>query len=275
MPDLSKPFWQDYADLLHLLRLEGTSQEALPDTNVLNQLLGPQIVQQVRKPLRFVPTPPPPDVSYEQRIFQTGEISTRQNNWHDLFNALVWARYPRTKLAMNAQHYSEIQAGNQANRGPVRDALTLFDECGVVVVGDDMPLLQALAQRDWRELFRCDPSAWQQHMRVFLPGHALLEKLLKPYAAITAQVLLFRADSEFLHADAPLQVPRLDGLLARQLEAGLRLRSTSELSPLPLMGIPGWYSGQLQPGFYEDQQVFRPPPAGFVAAEIHPMEINL
>jgi len=275
MPDLNKPYWQDYACLLQQLGLDGASQETLPDTDALNLLLGQQIDQKVGKPLRFVPTPPPVGISYETRIFESGEISTRQNNWHDLFNALVWARYPRTKLAMNARHYAEIQAGNLANRGPVRDALTLFDECGAVVVGDSLPILQALAERDWQGLFCHHLSAWQQHVRVFILGHALLEKLLKPYKAITAQVLIFQSDSDFLQADAATQGARLDGLLAGEIQAGFRLRSTAELSPLPLMGIPGWFSEQRQPGFYEDQQVFRPPPAGWVAAEIQPLEINL
>lgn len=260
MPDLNKPYWQDYAELLRQLGLDSESKGTLPEPNALNLLLGKLIVQQISKPLRFVPTPPPPGTSYEAHIFQSGEISTRQNNWHDLCNALVWARYPRTKLAMNARHCAEIQAGNLTRRGQVRDALTLFDECGAVVVGDQPQLLQALAQRDWQALF-CDlRPAWQQHMRVFLLGHALLEKLLKPYKAITAQVLIFEADADFLQADAVTQCAKLDGLLAIQTQAGLRLRSTTELSPLPLMGIPGWCTAQQQSGFYADLQVFRPPP---------------
>lgn len=272
--NLNNPCWRDYSELLQQLGLDGASQETLPDTNALNLLLGSQLVMPAGKPLRFVPGAPPPGVAYEAHIFQSGEISTRQNNWHDLFNALVWARYPNTKLAVNARHYAEIQAGNMANRGPVRDALSLFDECGAVVVGDRLPLLQELAQRDWQALFFRHRSAWHQHFRVFILGHALLEKLLNPYKAITAQVMLFQAGSGFLQADASSQRARLDGLLATDMQAGLRLRSTTELSPLPLMGIPGWWSGQPQKGFYADQEVFRPPPAGFVAAAIHRMDMS-
>lgn len=275
MPDLNKPYWRDYAHLLQKLGLDGASQEILPDTDALNFLLEPQIVGQVGRRLRFVPTPPPADVSYEAHIFEFGEISTREDNWHDVFNALVWTRYPCTKLAMNGRHYAEIQTGHLANRGPIRDALTLFDECGAVVIGDDLSLLQALARRDWQALFCEHRHGWHPHMRVFLLGHALLEKLLEPYKAITAQVLIFRTDAGFLEADAATQYAELDELLASQVQTGLRLRSTTELAPLPLMGIPGWCTDQQQPDFYEDLRVFRPPPTGFKAAEIQGMEINL
>ena len=34
---------------------------------------------------------------YEQRIAERGEIATREGNWHDLLNALIWLRFPRTE----------------------------------------------------------------------------------------------------------------------------------------------------------------------------------
>ncbi|MFZ9315588.1 MAG: DUF3025 domain-containing protein [Burkholderiaceae bacterium] len=33
--------------------------------------------------------------------------------------------------------------------------------------------------------------------------------------------------------------------------------STKDLTPLPLMGIPGWWKGNADPCFYEDQTIFR------------------
>src|SRR5574337_687723 len=38
---------------------------------------------------------------YEQRIAERGEIATREHNWHDLLNALVWLRHPTLKQALN------------------------------------------------------------------------------------------------------------------------------------------------------------------------------
>ena len=28
--------------------------------------------------------------------------------------------------------------------------------------------------------------------------------------------------------------------------------------PLPVLGVPGWWDQNMQPGFYDDPQVFRP-----------------
>ncbi|TGT79046.1 DUF3025 domain-containing protein, partial [Mesorhizobium sp. M8A.F.Ca.ET.161.01.1.1] len=46
---------------------------------------------------------------YETRIAR-GRIATRADNWHDLFNALVWAAYPQLKRALNVQQCRHIEA---------------------------------------------------------------------------------------------------------------------------------------------------------------------
>lgn len=273
MPDLSTPYWRGYTGLLQQLGLDGVPREVLPDTDVLKQLLEKQIVQRTGKPIRFVPDPPPRGVSYEEHIAQTGEVSTRQDNWHDLFNALVWARFPGIKAALNLRHCEEIRQGNGENRGPVRDALTLFDECGMIVVGDLESPLRALAIRNWQQLFLQHRSAWQRHLQVFVVGHALLEKFLKPYKGITAQVMIFQAEAGFLQQPDEPQAEQLDKLLGAEIRAGLRLLSSAELSPLPLMGIPGWWPGGLQDeDFYSDEQVFRFPAVDSRPATIHTLE---
>ena len=37
------------------------------------------------------------------------------------------------------------------------------------------------------------------------------------------------------------------------------LDTTNGLSPLPLMGVPGWWGGGQDEAFYADKDVFRPP----------------
>ncbi len=55
---------------------------------------------------------------YEQRILEHGGIATRERNWHDLLNALVWLRYPKLKRALNARQVGEIaRVGPNAARG--------------------------------------------------------------------------------------------------------------------------------------------------------------
>ena len=96
-----------------------TFPDDLPDA--LNRL-GPL-------PVRFVPQSALPDgMAYEQFIFDTGSVPTR-TNLHDAFNGLCWHRFPQTKLGLNRLQAAEIaRAGVGAVRGPLRDALTLFDE---------------------------------------------------------------------------------------------------------------------------------------------------
>jgi hypothetical protein len=274
--ELSLPCWQDYRELLLAAGMEQAGEPRLPRPEKLNLVLAPYIQQQTRRPIRFVPAESLTGVAYEEHIFKTGEISTRQDSWHDVFNALVWARFPRIKAAMNASHYAQIQQEDSPGRGPVRDALTLFDECGVIVVGDRDEPLEALANRDWQALFCRHCELWQNHMRVFVLGHALLEKFLNPYKSITAQVLIFKSKPNFLQQTPTKQREYLDIMLAGEVNAGLYLRSSAELSPLPLMGIPGWWQAEAQnEDFYADTNVFRSTNATSNPASILEMEIKL
>jgi hypothetical protein len=253
--DLSRPFWEDDRD--GLLRLDG---ESFPTTRKLNTLLPAGLSSKGERPIRFVPAGKLPGVDYEEHIFRTGEVSTREKSWHDLFNALVWLRFPGLKVAMNAVHFRELGPGREGRRGKQRDALTLFDESGVIVVSSVAEYLDALAARDWMSVFRENASAWRDEIKVFVPGHALLEKFPQTYKSLTAHALLLRLDvSLFLQSREKL-LQMLDEMLAQRLLAGSILDSPASLSPLPLMGIPGWWppAGQ-NDEFYQDRQVFRPP----------------
>ena len=53
---------------------------------------------------------------YEPRIYLTGEIQTRVQNWHDLFNALVWFTFPRAKATLNQLHYQALLLERQAKK---------------------------------------------------------------------------------------------------------------------------------------------------------------
>ena len=119
------------------------------------------------------------------------------------------------------------------------------------MLSTDASLREALRRKDWPGAFveRCD--AWSS-TAVLIPGHALLEKYLAPYKAITAQALI-------LDLPAATPVEEVDALLAGRLLGEGLLASTKELSPLPLAGIPGWWSGEPQDAaFYADTGVFRP-----------------
>lgn len=199
-------------------------------------------------PVRFVPQSELPEgVAYEQYIFDTGCVPTR-DGLHDFFNGLAWLRFPLTKQRLNRLHRAQMaQTGIQPVRGPARDALTLFDENAAWLQAPDV-LWQALAAKDWHALFVDLRPLWQEaHLLLF--GHALLEKLVAPRKPITAHVYRARASGPSL-AD-------LDDWMASDLSA--EILAGKPFAHLPVLGVPGWWAANEAPAFYADASVFRPP----------------
>ncbi|MBC5765467.1 DUF3025 domain-containing protein [Ramlibacter sp. GTP1] len=195
-------------------------------------------------PVDFVPPAELPDgTPYETFIFETGRCPTR-DNLHDLFNALVWSKFPHAKRALNRLQASEIErSGIGARRGPVRDAITVFDENGALLAAPQA-LWDALLARDWRRLFVDLRPLWQQaQLTIF--GHALLEKLTTPRKDMTAHVWC-----------APAPLAFVDEWLAGEISAE-RL-AAKPFTPLPVLGVPGWSEQNANFSFYDDSLVFRP-----------------
>jgi hypothetical protein len=128
-----------------------------------------------------------------------------------------------------------------------------------MVVSASKNFLNALAAREWNEVFVQQKSLWHEEVLVFVCGHALLEKFLTPYKALTAHALLLHIDDELAHLPREEVLQSLDRGLAGALAEGRMLESTGSLSPMPLMGISGWWpDAEQDAGFYSDRQVFRP-----------------
>lgn len=257
-PDLALPWWSGYREALRQLSQAAFAGKQLPGPGQLQILLPAGTVNASGMPIRFRPGSSIPGVPYEEHIYQTGEVSTREDNWHDLFNALVWSAFPRLKAAMNAAHHRAARSHTGPGRGPVRDALTLLDECGVILASTDRSLLEALSRRDWQRAFVERRSAWQEQTRVLVCGHALLEKCLRPYKAMTAHAVLVAVTPDRWEAPGGQWQATVDSWLAAALSQGRILRSPADLSPLPVMGIPGWWrEAQQDEAFYNDSGVFR------------------
>lgn len=186
--------------------------------------------------------------AYEAFIARSGRVPTRAN-LHDFFNALAWLQFPRSKARLNALQAAAIaRAGVGATRGPLRDAATLIDENAVLLVTERTDLVDALGRHDWTRLFCEERMAWDRQVKVFAFGHALLEKLVRPYKAITAHAL-------------PVALPDTADAGAVDAAVGLLLDdrlSPRVLHPLPVLGIPGWCAANADPSFYSDPAVFRP-----------------
>lgn len=206
-------------------------------------------------PLRLVPAGGA--LPYEIRVYESGELECRDNNWHDLFNVLVWLVFPRAKAALNARHYAAWSAARGGGRGAVRDTLTLFDESGLVVLSSAPELLQLIRDFRWKTLF------WERRAEVtagmrFLPfGHALCEKALAPYRGMTGHALLLDVDAEVLALPEAEQLRCVDGLLAALITDPQTLQSTRQLAPVPVLGVPGWCAGNGQAEYYDDTRYFR------------------
>ncbi|MEP6608705.1 MAG: DUF3025 domain-containing protein [Burkholderiaceae bacterium] len=188
------------------------------------------------------------DEPYESFIARTGAVPTRPH-LHDFFNALMFLHLPKSKAELNRLQSAAIERdGIRAVRGPIRDAATLIDENAVVLVTRLEELVNALRQHDWPEVFLRRRVAWNRDIKPLAFGHALLEKLVRPYKAITAHAIHVS-----LEADASLT--EVDQRLASLLDEGL---TPVELMPLPVLGIPDWYAPNAFPGFYQDDRIFRP-----------------
>ena len=224
----------------------------IPLHETLNQCLT--------SPVRFVPQSSlPSGVAYEQFIFDTQQCPTR-DGLHDFFNALYWDQFPRTKARLNQLQAEQIaKLGSVTQRGAVRDALTVFDENGALLIAPP-ELWDALIAMDWQRLFVTLRPLWQQ-ARLIPFGHALLEKLVHPRKPITAHVYIAQFTIKNI-ANKAINTPatakfysQLDAFIAADLTA--EKLASKPFAPLPILGVPNWWAANENPQFYDDETVFR------------------
>ena len=244
--DWSAPWLQAWRDVGQPLSLK--ADQGMPVFQACNDALTALQKKKTAPacPVHFVAQSALPEgQAYEQFIHDTQSVPTR-DGLHDFFNALCWMHFPLAKQQLNHLQASAIQAqGIGAVRGPVRDAVTVFDENACLIQLPDV-VWEALQMRQWQTAFVTHRAIWQEvHIQIF--GHAALEKLVKPYKAIT--VHLWRVPNG-------IQMSAWDAWLAQDLQAA-KLAQKPFL-PTPVLGIPGWWADNQDAAFYEDAQVFRP-----------------
>jgi hypothetical protein len=184
------------------------------------------------------------DPYYEVHLYESGEVQTRPGNRHDLFNALCWLAFPRTKARINALHAAAIP-GEAGQRGRLRDLLTILDEGGALVACADASLTALIREFRWRELFWEERARVRAAMRFVVLGHATLEQALEPRPGITCKAL-FVDPARDADAQAAEWLARLPA------DASPRL-----LAPLPVFGYPGWLPESEGAAFYDDRRYFR------------------
>lgn len=201
---------------------------------------------------------PAAELYYEEIIHQFHWIPTREENWHDWFNALIWLSFPKTKRLLNQLHIQDIQEHGLHPRSHLRNRLTLLDECGGILAYEDDAHLQALENHLWHSAFMDMRDHWHNRTKYFVFGHANYEMLLSPYIGLTGKYLPIKVDSDFWQLSLQAQYSGLDEALYRACLVGELLQHKGGLKPLPLLGIPGWYPDNDDPQFYANEDYFRP-----------------
>jgi hypothetical protein len=235
-------------------------KEGAPDLETLNAFAAARgILTGAGVPLHFV-SPPDDDEGYEERAWRCGEVATRADNRHDLFNALIWLSFPHCKAAMNRRHHEALSLARAARseaRGPMRDALTQFDECGVIVAGTVPELWQALCDHRWREVFVERRAELLRTTRFVVFGHASHDALAAPFVGLCGKAMFVELDAAWLDLAPAQALDQLDARLAEILATGSF--APRDWQPLPLLGIPGATADNEQPEYYDDARQFRPP----------------
>lgn len=228
-------------------------------------LLDKPIITQSGKKLTIVQQDGKPGYFHEHyapRIYQTGEIQTRTENWHDFFQYLSWIIFPVTKSVINEIHIpaAQMRYENEVDlgrRSPIENMLSLFDEGGAIVVSSDASLLQMVREFKWKELFWNNRHRLNNEFDCFVFGHALFEKALNPYIGMTANCILIEVDEKFLKMDIDKQLKWLDIQVASVISEKQHYTQPRDLHPFPILGVPEWDSKNKTEEYYDNTQYFR------------------
>lgn len=242
--------------------------EGWPDLADYQQVLDAQaqpILTQTGQRLKVVPQDLRPqcyEEFYSPRLHSRGELQTRHQNWHDLFQLLTWLVFPQTKAQINALHIPHVETrmkpgADSGRRAPLENLLSLFDEGGAVVVASDASLLELIRGFEWKSLFWQRRAELADKLQCITFGHGLYEKALRPYVGMTANTILLEVDDGFLTWPLAQRLQTLDARLAGLFAAGLDYREPRDLQPFPILGMPGWDPANQKRAYYANDRYFR------------------
>lgn len=213
------------------------------------------------QPLRFASLsgqPAPAAADYELRTHDEGVVLMRDANWHDFFNAATWLVFPRAKAAVNRAHVEALcvqRSAERTVRSRKRDALTLFDESGVLVLSHSRAVLAGIRDFAWKRVFWEERDSLLATTRFVMFGHALYEKALLPYVGMTGHAVLLEVPDNGDTPETSAGVAEADAAAAHALIE--RVTHPHDLSPLPVLGVPGWWDGNRSAAFYDNAAYFR------------------
>lgn len=195
--------------------------------------------------------------NYEASIYLRGELRTRDNNWHDFFNLMMWYTFPNIKAVINKWQYKKLSARDiHAPRSHAENLLTQLDEGGIIIVSSNSHLINLIKHYDWKTLFWQHQSSLKTQMDFCLIGHAIYEKLLNPWVGISCPALLFEVPPSYFHLHIAKRAAYLDDLAATYLDNDTWHVYCPKLRSTPILGIPGWYAPNIEEAFYDNKKYF-------------------
>jgi hypothetical protein len=140
--------------------------------------------------------------------------------------------------------------------------LTLFDEGGVIVASTSPELMRLIVDFEWKQLFWSRRAELAARMSFLGFGHAMYEQALEPYVGMVAKTVFVPVSELFFMLPLESQVAQADALLASHFANRARFQSPKMMAPMPVLGVPGWYSETDKETFYDDPKHFRSKPRG-------------
>jgi hypothetical protein len=193
---------------------------------------------------------------YEAHVATLRAVPTRRHSWHDLFNMVVWAHFPKLRWALNALHVDpDVGPKDPRNgRAPAQNLAASFDEAGLLVVSTSADVLSDLRELKFKRVFWERREELCATTRFWLVGHGTLETLLAPHPGIVARGLQLQVSRLPGPQEEDAFRFEVDALAATHIHAWRTARSV--LDPLPVLGIPGYFRND-QSEFYDDANHFR------------------
>jgi DUF3025 family protein len=193
---------------------------------------------------------------YEQHVAQLSAVPTRPGNWHDFFNMLVWAHFPKLRWALNCLHVDPTVGPKDPRNGraPAQNLAATFDESGMLVLSTSASLIEDLRGLKFKRVFwdRRDEVTATTHF--WLVGHGALEALLEPLPGLCARAMLLHVPALPTDADFDARRFELDAQVAQRIDGWRTAQSV--LDPIPLLAIPGYFPNDFAE-FYDDLRQIR------------------
>ena len=94
---------------------------------------------------------------------------------------------------------------------------------------------------------------------MYIFGHALLEQLLYPRKPLCAHSIVIQVSQVFFTLPLAERMRCLDEKVAKYMDDLLSTEEVTprQLAPLPILGVPYFWSENIDPSFYDDSDVFR------------------